>query len=352
MNEEVITLEYLARKAGVSHSTVSRALADSPLVNAETKARIQKLALESGFELNQVARNLKVRATKMIGLVVPEVSNPFYPELVQQVADQARNAGFTLQLQLSGRNQELESACVGSLSGSRADGILIVTGEHGLVARSQVNTLVAAGKPVVVMGWVEDADHFDLVAGDDAAGGRSLAAHLVALGHVRIAVLGKAAHRGAFDRMVGFREELAVRGFPLHPELNIVVENENDVRSGVAKLLGLSAPPTAIFAYQDSLAATVYRQVQQSGLSIPDDISVVGFDNLDLATYLSPRLTTVGTHITPLCSAFVSLLVRRIQGIDPELPPQTIVITPKIIVRESSNSPRSHALLRSKPRAS
>jgi LacI family transcriptional regulator len=151
--------------------------------------------------------------------------------------------------------------------------------------------------------------------------------------------------------VVGFAEELAARGVPLQPELNLVVEDENDVRSGVAKLLSLSNPPTAIFAYQDSLAATVYRQVQQLGLSIPDDITVVGFDNLDLATYLSPRLTTVGTHITPLCSAFVSLLVRRIQGIDPELPPQTIVVTPKIIVRESSNSPRSHSQLRSKSRA-
>lgn len=338
----MITLEDLARQAGVSHSTVSRALADSPLVNAATKERIQNLAQEAGYQVNQVARNLKTRSTQTIGLVVPEVSNPFYPELIQRVADTAKLAGYSLQLHLSAADQDSEGACIASLAGSRADGILLVTGERGLVARNQVNSVRAAGTPVVIMGWVEDADHLDLVAGDDAAGGRELAHHLADLGHTRIAVLGKALHRGAYDRMVGFSEVLSARNISLLPEMSIEVKTEKDVREGVTKLLGLPAPPTAIFAYQDSLAAVVYRQLEEEGVSIPRDMTVVGFDNLDLATYLSPQLTTVGNHISPLSSAFVSLLVARIQGTLPDPAPQSIIVTPKLVIRASSAPPSSH----------
>lgn len=337
----MITLEDLARQAGVSHSTVSRALADSPLVNAATKERIQNLAQEAGYQVNQVARNLKTRSTQTIGLVVPEVSNPFYPELIQRVADTAKLAGYSLQLHLSAADQDSEGACIASLAGSRADGVLLVTGERGLVARNQVNSVRAAGTPVVIMGWVEDADHLDLVAGDDAAGGRELAHHLADLGHTRIAVLGKALHRGAYDRMVGFTEVLKSRNIPLLPEMSIEVKTEKDVREGVTKLLRLPAPPTAIFAYQDSLAAVVYRQLEEEGVSIPRDMTVVGFDNLDLATYLSPQLTTVGNHISPLSSAFVSLLVERIQGTLPDPAPQSIIVTPKLVIRASSAPPNS-----------
>lgn len=336
----MITLEDLALQAGVSHSTVSRALADSPLVNPSTKERIQNLARESGYQVNQVARNLKTRSTKTIGLVVPEVSNPFYPELIQQVADHAKLAGYSLQLLLSGPSQESEIECLSSLVSNRADGVLVVTGDYGLVGRNKVDSLAAAGTPLVIMGWVENSSHLDLVTGDDAAGGRELATHLTDLGHSRIAVLGKAPHRGPLDRMVGFAEVLNAKGVPLLPEMAIEVKNEKDVRMGVTSLLKLPDPPTAIFAYQDSLAAVVYRHLEEEGLSIPDDMTVVGFDNLDLSTYLSPQLTTVGNHISTLASAFVSLLVARIQGTYPDPAPQSIIVTPKLIVRSSSAPPR------------
>ena len=337
----MVTLESLARQAGVSHSTVSRALADSPLVNAATKERIQRLASDSGYQVNLVARNLKTRSTLTIGLVVPEVSNPFYPKLIQRVADQAKVAGYNLQLHLSGANQESEVACIGSLTANRADGILIVTGEHGLVARSQVNALVASGTPTVLMGWVEGANNVDMVTGDDAAGGRELAQHLLQLGHTRIAVLGKPQHRGVFDRIVGFSEALAEKGLPLSDELMIEVRNEVDVASGVTSLLKLANRPTAIFAYQDSIAALVYRHLEDAGLSIPEDMTVVGFDDLDLASYISPRLTTVGTHIEPLATEFVDLLVNRMRSTYPDPNPQCHIVTPKLIVRSSSGPPRN-----------
>ncbi|MFZ4508996.1 MAG: LacI family DNA-binding transcriptional regulator [Fimbriimonas sp.] len=334
------TLEDIARQAGVSHSTVSRALADSQLVNPQTKERIRLLAAEAGYQVNQVARNLKSRSTQTIGLVVPEVSNPYYPKLIQQVADEAKEAGFSLQLHLSGRAQEAEIECVASLRSHRADGILIVTAEHGLVARTHVNALAGAGTPVVLMGWVPDADHLDYVTGDDAKGGFDIAQHLLALGHRRISILGKPPHRGGYDRIVGFKWALSKAGIEILGDENFFVREERDVEEGVRRLLQAPTPPTAIFAYQDSIAVLVYKALAEVGISVPNDMTVVGFDDIDLASYLSPRLTTVGTHIQPLASAFVRLLVARIRGELPEDSPQHVVITPRLIVRGSCAPPR------------
>jgi len=336
----MITLEDIARKAGVSHSTVSRALADSPLVNPDTKKRIRQLAEDAGYQVNQVARNLKVRSTRTIGLVVPEVSNPFYPRIVQLVADQVREAGYTLLLHLSGADQESEVACLASLREHRADGILLVTAEHGLVARDQVNSMVGSGLPIVLMGWVEGADHIDMVTGNDANGGYEVGRHLIELGHRRIAVIGKPPHRGVFDRMFGFQKALKESGIELPEALNSAARNDDEVGRSVRQLLSLADPPTAIFAYQDSLAALVYRHLGDAGVSIAGEMTVVGFDDLDLATYLSPHLTTVGMHIEPLASEFVRLLIERIRVGSLDAPAQHIFISPRLVVRASSAPPR------------
>jgi LacI family transcriptional regulator len=340
----MVTLEDLARMAGVSHSTVSRALANSSLVSAETRERIQRLASEAGYQVNQVARNLKTRSTKTIGLIVPEVSNPYYPRLIQHVADLVRASGFCLHLQLSGAVQESEAICLASQREQRVDGILLVTAERGLVARSQVESLASAGVPIVLMGWVEDADHVDMVTGDDAAGGYELGAYLLDLGHKRFAVIGKPPHRGVFDRIHGFEKALDEAGIRLPDELRLAADSEEGVERGVNKLLAQPDPPTAIFAYQDSLAALVYKHLGIAGVSIPAEMTVAGFDDLDLATYLNPPLTTVGTHLEPLATQFVGLLLDRIHRKGETNPPKRVVITTRLIVRSSCAPPRASSL--------
>ncbi len=340
----MITLEDIAKKAGVSHSTVSRALAGSPLVNSETKERIQILAQDFGYQVNQVARNLKSRSTRTIGLIVPEVLNPYYPKLIQRVADLVKEAGFNLQLLLSGANQESEAACISSLRENRADGILLVTAEQGLVARDQVNSLVNAGIPIVLMGWVEDADHIDLVTGDDAKGGEELAKHLLKLGHTRIAIVGKPAHRGEFDRVLGFIRAIEKAGLSLTDEMIAETQSEEGIELALQALLTNPEPPTAIFAYQDSLAALVYKHLARAGVSIPLEMTVVGFDDIDLASFLSPQLTTVGGHIEPLASEFVKLLIERIRKHRERNGADHIVAIPKVIVRSSCSTPRTNPL--------
>ena len=335
----MLKLSDIAEQAGVSESTVSRALANSPRISAEKKKLIQRLALEAGYKVNQVARNLRVRSTLTIGLVIPEVSNPFFPKLVQLIADSAKHAGYRLQLQLSGIKQDAETQCLASLFEQRVDGVLLVTSENGLVGREALNDLVAAGMPVVLLGWVSGAPLVDMVYGDDAAGGYLMAKHLVDLGHRHIAIVGAAPHRGPYDRLVGFENGLSET--PGVSVVEIPGRTQEDIQVEIEQMLAMVNPPTAIFAYQDSLAAIVYRCLRQMCVSIPDQISVVGFDNLDLGTYLCPQLTTIDLSMELMARAAIGTLVERMKDASSDTQPSQTIISPQLVLRESCSRPRS-----------
>jgi DNA-binding LacI/PurR family transcriptional regulator len=335
-----VRLEDIAEKVGVSHSTVSRALSGSPLVKKETAERIRSVASEAGYQVNQIARNLKCQSTKIVGLIVPEVSNPFFPRLIQNIADQLRVEGYSLHLQLSGANQADESTSLGSLFSNRVDGVLLVTGEKGLIAHEMLDVFTKAGVPIVLMGWVDNVTAVDVVTGDDSAGGFALAQHLVSLGHQRIAIIGKPAHRGKFDRLHGFLAGMSEHRLTIDDELICYAQTNEEIHHCILKMIRSELPPTAIVAYQDSIALEVYRCLAELNISVPEQMTVTGFDDLDLASVISPPLTTVGGHIEPLTREYVKLLLSRIRKED-QSSPKMIVVTPRLIVRGSSSSPRS-----------
>lgn len=335
----MVKLSDIAKQAGVSESTVSRALAHSPRISAQKKHLIQQIAFDAGYKVNQVARNLRVRSTLTIGLVVPEVTNPYFPRLVQLIADSARVAGYRLQLHLSGSAQDAEADCLTSLREQRVDGVVLVTSENGLVARDALNDMVSSGMPVVLLGWVSEMPDVDMVYGDDAAGGYLIANYLMQLGHRRIATLGLAPHRGPFDRLVGFKRGLSEGG--ILTDLEIPGRTDDEIRVGIENLLKLQNPPTAIFAYQDSLAAMACRYLRQSCISIPAEISVVGFDNLILGTYLCPQLTTVDLSMEEMASSAIDVLVDRMKSLSTQRAANHLLIQPRLIVRESCTHPRA-----------
>lgn len=330
----MVTLEDIAREANVSFSTVSRALADSPLVNGETKGRVQQIARDLGYRPNQVARSLATRSTRTLGLIVPEVHNPYYPKLIQLFADQVRAAGYSLQLHLSNADQSDERACLQALRDRRADGILLVSGARGLVAHDEVQALLQSGVPLVLMGWVENAPEIDLVMGDDAVGARAVTEHLITLGHRRIVLVGSRETRGPYDRLHGFESALRDAGLDTTDSVLLGVEAEADVPEALRQLMARPEPPTALFAYQDSLAAWILRHLARSGVAVPDQMAVVGFDNLDLATYVHPPLTTVDYPMETLVDRAVALLLGRTRK-EITGPPQRHIVTPRLIVRQS-----------------
>jgi DNA-binding LacI/PurR family transcriptional regulator len=333
---EMMKLEDIAKLAGVSHSTVSRALAGSTLVNRATRERIVAIADDHGYQVNQVARNLKLQHTNTIGLIAPELSNPYYPKLIQSIADSVSESGYSLQLHLSGTNQENEEKSLINLRNNRVDGILLITGEHGLMASEHAAGLQKSGIPLVVMGWFPGADAFDFITGDDADGARQIARHLLELGHQSIAVIGKPVHRGPFDRPMAFINEVEQGGVQIDAGNRYEVSSELDVLLAVKQLLQTEPRPTAVFAYQDSIALIVCKELHVSGLRVPEDISVIGFDDLDMAAYVSPALTTVGCHIEAMAQAFVHRLTERITGETAATKTVGIVIPTRLITRESS----------------
>ncbi len=335
----IVTLDDIARRAGVSQPTVSRALADSPLISAKTKARIREIADEAGYQVNLVARSLKTRSTQTLGLVVPQVSNPYFPKLIQCFADTARAAGYHLQLQLSGADQEAEAACLGYLREVRVDGVLIVTSRGGLPARKQAEALLEAGVPVVILGWVEDCEHFDMVMADDAVGGSALAQHLIGLGHTRFGIVGATPHRGHYDRLVGFLAGLSEAGCAAESVDHFPAVSEAEAEEAVDIWLAMPDRPTALFAYRDVLAAYLVKHLTNRGLSVPGDVSIVGFDNLDLATFVNPQLTTVDLPIEALAATAVNQLLTRIAEQPMQAAVRREILTPQLVLRQSSGPP-------------
>lgn len=331
------TLADIAQKAGVSYSTVSRALANSPLVNAETKERIQRLAAEYGYRVNQVARSLATRTTSTLGLVVPETINPFFSKLIDVIVHNARAAGYSLLLNLSGPDQSDEGRCINALYERRVDGIILAIGLNGLVAKEEIRRLRRLGVPFVVLGWIEEADEVDLVAADDAAGARALTRHLIHLGHRRIVLVGPRCARGPYDRICGFRGVLEEAGIFFPDCLRLEVYSEQETRQAIDELLRRSAPPTAIFGYNDLEAAWAMKRLQEHGLRVPEDVAVAGFGDMDFARYLNPGLTSVAYPVEAIGEWAIRLLLNRIRGRERAEgePPQRHMLLPYVVVRQS-----------------
>lgn len=329
----MITIDDIAKQAGVSVSTVSRALSGSSLVNDATRDRIRALADQNGYKVNRVARNLATKTSNLLGLVVPDVLNPYFPKLIDTVVRKAKRAGYLIVPALSGSEQEDEVACLQMLDEMRADGVILVTGKNGMVAGKTAQELQNRGTRVVVLGWDEGTDQFDNVFGDDIAGAALMTRHLLDLGHRNICFLAEVIERGSHDRIHGFIQEMKAAG--LDPDAHIVtgIETEEALREVVLSQL---PGKTAFFAYHDMLAAQVLRVLQDANVSVPTQCSVVGFDNLDLGQYVQPRLTTIDISIEAHAAKALKILFDDLGGNRSEAVPTSAVIEPQLIIRESS----------------
>ena len=330
------TMKEVAAAAGVSVATVSHVINGTRFVRPALADRVREAMTTLGYTPDGRARSLRVRRTHTLGLVVPDNSNPFFAELARLVEEEGFDAGYTTILGNSTEQPERERRYVETLAARRVDGLIVAPSRHddGTFAA----LLRASGIPVVVIDRDLALLGADLVVYDNVGGSRAAVAHLLELGHERIAyVAGPLDVATSRERLRGFRDAVADAAVELRDEW--VVEGDFQYASGraaAARLLDARAPVTAIFAANDLMAAGVASELGARGLRVPEDVSVVGYDDAPLAVMVAPTLTTVRQPLAEMAETAVSFLLDRIRGAEPDQP-RRVVLPTELVVRESTD---------------
>ncbi len=286
-------IKDIAERAGVSVATVSRALSGSSLVTDETRKRINALARELNYRPNVSARNLRTRRSMSVLLVVRDVGNPFYLEILKGVEATAREAGYAVLMGNTENDPDREVEYFNMLRDGHADGMILMTGK--LPPPQPGESADLSHLPVVIALEMIEGSGFPHVQIDNAAAARAAVEHLIALGHRHIAhIAGPLPEVMALNRRDGYRAAMKAAGLEI-PE-GYEVRGDYLLESGearVADLFALSEPPTAIFAANDEMAYGAIHALRRLGRDVPGDVSVVGFDDLYLSKAFYPPLTTV-----------------------------------------------------------
>ena len=325
-----VTLGMVAAASGVSPSTVSRVLSGSAQVSADKTERVRQAIAALGFVPNTIARALADGRTFNVGLLVQYFESPFYALLLRGIEEVLTPAGYALVVSSGHWQAEEEQRCIASLRSRRVDGIIVLTGglDNAFLAA------LARELPVVVTGRSLQAPGLHALKTDDAAGAQAATAHLIERGHRRIAFIGgDATHADAKEREAGYRAALAEAGLGLDEAL---IANGDYLEAGgaaaMARLLERGTTFTAVFAANDQMAAGAARVLHSRGIRVPEDVSLVGYDDLLNTAHASPPRTTIDVQIAELgrraAAAMLDLLRHGSSSVQPPVP--------RLIVREST----------------
>lgn len=327
------TIADIAKEAGVSRATVSLALNGKPGVAPETRRRILEIAERLNYRPNASARGLALQRTQTIGVIVPDISSPFYAELVRGVEQEASRQGFYLILATTLGKASREERCFQLLGERRVDGILILTprGDEELVQRIQ-----GRGFPLVVVDRdIPSSDGVVEVIVDNFHGALSAVNHLLSLGRQRIAYInGIPELQASRDRLRGYKVALQEYGLELNPK-QIVTGNftwEGGYEA-MKELLSSCPHVDSVFAASDSMAIGAIRAIREQGLRVPEDIAVVGFNDVPLAAQVDPPLTTVRQPIGEMGEIACHLLIQLIEG--KVIPHRKVILQTQLVVRGS-----------------
>ncbi len=330
------TLRDVARVAGVHPGTVSRALNPQTrgLVNERTARRVLEAAKELGYRPNPIARGLRTNRSNTIGVLVPDLMNPLFAAVVRGIEDGLREGGYTPLIANTDNDAERERIAYEAMSARQVDGFIAATArrDHWLLA-DQVRT----GVKVVLVNRRVDSDALPAVTGDDLAGIKLAVEHLVSLGHRRIAHLaGSQALYTGWSRHRGFLDAMEACGLELDPDLIVFSEafTEREGARCCAELLASRRDFTAIVAGNDLLALGCYDAFERHGLRCPDDMSVVGYNDMPFVDRFRPPLTTVRVPHYELGATAAQLMLEQLRAPDP--PPRQLLLAPELVVRGST----------------
>ncbi len=334
MTRRRTTSHDIARAAGVSQPTVSRALRGDPRVAAATAERVRAAALRLGYVPDAAGRSLITGRAHSVAIVVSDITNPFYPELVDALHRELGQTGYRGVL-INERTDAGDAELERMLRGRVVDGAIVATATLDATSRELI---AGQERPVVLLNRTIDGPPCDSVTSDNAGGAAAVARLLAELGHRRIATIaGPQSTSTGRDRSQGFFTALAELGLATDPASQLVADYSHD--SGYRRCLDLldaDRPPTAIFCGNDVIALGALDAARARGVAVPDELSIVGFDDIPLARWESFQLTTVRQDLGELAATAARTLLGRIEGVRE---PARAVVFPTAVVERRTTAP-------------
>ncbi|UCJ14975.1 LacI family transcriptional regulator [Pseudomonas sp. MM211] len=325
------TIKDVAARAGISYTTVSHVVNGTRPVSDSVRDKVQAAIAELGYVPSGVARSLRARATGTLGLLVPNASNPYFAELARGIEDHAERNGYSVILCNSDDDGAKQLRYLRVLLERRIDGLIVAT-----VTRDAAfaQALAAVRLPLMLVDRSLDGVSADRLQIDHEKGGYLATRHLLELGHRRIAcIAGPVDTQVAQLRVAGYQRALVEAGLPVAEPIHCAFTSPAGHAAALG-LLSVEARPTAIFAGNDMIALGVLRAAAERGVRVPLELSLVGFDDIEVSRYLHPALTTVGQHIGQLGERAAERLLQRVRT--PELEPEQWLLEPTLMVREST----------------
>ncbi len=326
-----VNIQEVAKEAGVSPSTVSRALNGFPGISEKTRERIVEIARKLNYRPNYRGQILTTQSTKNIGLLITDIANPFFPELVMGAEEYASKSGYTVLLGNTSESEEKETNYLDFFSRGPVDGIIISASR---VSNEHIIMLAEEGLPIVVINRILEHPKISYVSTDMEKGGYLATMHLLRLGHSKIAFINGPKHSEVSQRRLeGYKKALKEAGIDYNSDLisfNVPV-SESGYKEAI-KLLCTGEAPTAIFTYNDVMAFGVIKAAKELGIKIPEELSVVGFDDIFFSSFTDPPLTTIKQFKEELGRMAVELLFKLMDG-----ERESLLIEPELIIRNTTS---------------
>ncbi|WGE89810.1 HTH-type transcriptional repressor PurR [Actinobacillus arthritidis] len=328
------TIKDVAKLAGVSTTTVSHVINKTRFVAEDTTKSVWDAIQQLNYSPSAVARSLKVNTTKSIGMIITTSEAPYFAEIVLAVEEHCYQQGYSLFLCNTQNEPEKIQNHLDMLIKKRVDGVLVMCSEY---TRDSLELFNGTNIPMVVMDWGKTDEHSDRILDNSYEGGYLATRHLIENGHKKIGVIaGHLNKTTAKERFEGFLKAMEEANLPVHDEW--IFEGDFEPESGfeqVNNLLRLEKLPTAIFCFSDTIALGAISALSERGLYVPQDISIIGYDNIHSSRFYSPPLTTVHQSKSRLGVTALNLLLERIKTDKTLYQPQTIEFHPELVLRRS-----------------
>lgn len=326
-------MKDVARLAGVSTSTVSHVINKNRFVSDPIRDKVLAAIKQLNYAPSALARSLKLNETRTIGMLVTASSNPFYAEVVRGVERSCYERGYSLILCNTEGDIDRMSRSIETLMQKRVDGLLLMCTESHRPSQDILRCYPSL--PIIMMDWAPFEGVNDVIQDNSLLGGEMATSYLIARGYTRIAcIAGPQDKTPAKERLQGFRQAMDRAGLPVLPDYEVASDFEfGGGLVAMKQLLALPQPPEAVFTSNDAMAVGVYQALHQAGLSIPQDMAVIGYDDIEIAQYMAPPLTTIHQPKDDLGELAIDTLIHRLNN--PEAEPQVLILTPELIERGS-----------------